>query len=83
MVINHNAKVPQVLKTPRAVVVRFPFGRPLGVPGDMVQHRVVAEDALQVLAAAKEQNTIVSLPYRWKRTDFAAILDERVKRARG
>ena len=69
--------MPEHLKTPRTVLVRFPFGRPMGVPGDMAQHRVIAEDALQLLATGKEPNTIVSLPYRWKRTDFGAILKER------
>ncbi len=77
VVINQNAKVPERLKTPRAIVVRFPFGRPLGEPGNQEQHRVIAEDALQLLATAKAPNTIVPLPYRWKRTDFKSILKER------
>ncbi|MBI2906765.1 MAG: hypothetical protein HYX92_03800 [Chloroflexi bacterium] len=77
MVINENAKIPERLKTPRAVVVRFPYGRPMGEPGNQAQHRVVAEDALQLLATARQPNTIVQLPYRWKRTDFEAILKAR------
>lgn len=77
VVINENAKIPERLKTPRAVYVRFPYGRPMGLPGNMAQHRVVAEDALQVLVTAKQQNTIITLPYLWKRTDFEAILRER------
>jgi len=76
-VINQHAKVPEWLKTPRVVLLRFPFGRPLGEPGDHAQHRVIAEDALQLLVTAREPNTVVASPYRWRRTDFAAILEQR------
>ena len=63
----------------RALYVRFPFGRPMGETGNKAQHRVVAEEALQILTTAQSQNTIVTLPYRWKRTDYEAILRDRAK----
>ena len=62
---------------PRVAHVRFPFGRPLGEPGNADQHRVVIEDALRVLEMATEPGTVVTLPYRWRREDYAHIRQER------
>ncbi|MCH7953478.1 MAG: UDP-N-acetylglucosamine 2-epimerase, partial [Chloroflexi bacterium] len=35
------------LSPPRSVVTRFPFGRPLGEPGQPDQHRLIIDDALR------------------------------------
>ena len=74
-------EVEQRLQPPRSVHVRFPFGRPMGEPGNRLQHRAVAEDALDFLATAKEPRQVLELPYRWRREDYARILAER--KARG
>ena len=65
------------LRPPRTVAVRFPFGRPWGEPDNPSQHRVIVEHALEVLRSAQEPGTIVDLPYRWRREDYAAILERR------
>jgi len=39
------------MSVPRGLVLRFPFGRPFGAPGNPEQQRVVLEDALDYLAA--------------------------------
>lgn len=70
------------VKPPRAMVVRFPFGCPWGEPDNAAQHRVLIEDALEILRTAHEPGSIASLPYRWKREDYAAILEQRRKWAR-
>ena len=62
---------------PRVAHVRFPFGRPMGEPNNPDQHRVILEDALNVLETASEAGTVVSLPYRWRREDYKRIRAER------
>ena len=62
---------------PRVAFVRFPFGRPMGEPNNPDQQRVIAEDALKILETALEPGTIVELPYRWRREDYAKIRRER------
>ncbi len=65
------------IRPPRVVHVRFPFGRPLGEPGNALQQRVIVEDALEVLETATTPGTVVELPYRWRREDYAQILADR------
>ena len=65
------------MSVPRGLILRFPFGRPFGAPGNPQQQRVVLEDALQVLATATEPGQIVASPYRWRREDYGEILRER------
>jgi D-proline reductase (dithiol) PrdB len=69
--------VAELSKPPRAAHARFPFGRPLGEPGNADQQRVMIQDALSVLMDAKEPGTLRALPYRWRREDYAAILKQR------
>ena len=71
------AQVAERIRPPRVAAVRFPFGRPMGEPGNAEQHRVIAEDALRVLETATEPGSLVSLPYRWRREDYSRILRER------
>jgi hypothetical protein len=65
------------MAVPRGLVLRFPFGRPFGAPGNPDQQRVVLEDALALLSSAKEPGEIRSMPYRWRREDYGRILAER------
>ena len=66
-------QVADALKPPRVAYVRFPFGQPLGEPGNADQHRVVIEDALRLLTTATEPGKVETLPYRWRRENYAAI----------
>ena len=65
------------VRPPRVAHVRFPFGRPLGEPTNRDQQRVIIEDALRLLETATEPGTVTSLPYRWRREDYARIRRER------
>ena len=65
------------MRPPRVALVKFPFGQPLGEPGNVDQQRVVVEDALRLLITATEPGTIEALPYRWRREDYAAIRERR------
>ena len=50
---------------PRAVAVEFPFGHPLGLPGEAELQATVINDALRLLEDATESNTIVHLDHAW------------------
>ena len=54
---------------PRAAAVEFPFGHPLGLPGQKVLQTAVIKDALKVLKEAPGPNTIVHLEHRWPGDD--------------
>jgi len=66
----------ETLSVPRGLVLRFPFGRPFGAPGNPDQQRVVLEDALTLLSSAREPGEIRAAPYRWRREDYARIFAE-------
>ena len=67
----------ETLSVPRGLVLRFPFGRPFGTPGNPEQQRVVLEDVLTMLSSAREPGEIRTMPYRWRREDYGRILAER------
>jgi len=70
-------EVMEGIKPPRAVHVRFPFGFTFGEPFATDQQLTIAEDALAAMENIQEPGTIVELPYRWKREDYAAIRRQR------
>ena len=67
----------EAVKPSRAIYVRFPFGQPVGEPGNADQQRVIIEDALHLLVNAKEPGTLKELPYRWRRENYAEIRRQR------
>ena len=71
-------EIEERVSPPRVVHVRFPFGRPMGEPGNADQQRVIIEDTLEALVSASTPGTLVELPYRWRREDYAAIRRARV-----
>ncbi len=81
MLVMMYKEVAEKMTPPRVAHVRFPFGRPLGEPDNPDQQRVIIEDALRVLETATEPGTIVSLPYRWRREDYASIRRDRAVRS--
>ena len=58
------------VRPPRTVFLRWPFGHPLGEPGNAEQHKAVVQEALKALYRIKEPGTIIDLPFRWKREDY-------------
>ena len=54
---------------PRGAYVRFPLGNPLGEPHRADQQHLVLECLLELLETATEPDTIVELPFRWRRWD--------------
>jgi hypothetical protein len=58
------------VKPPRTVFLRWPFGHPLGEPGNVPQQRAVVFEALRALYQIKEPGTIIDLPFRWRREKY-------------
>lgn len=52
---------------PRAVHLRYPAGNQVGEAGKPQQQRAILTWALEAALQMKEANTIVELPYRWRR----------------
>jgi hypothetical protein len=50
---------------PRVAGIDYPFGRPIGVPGDRAGHWAVLQAALEVLSVARAPGTVIQLPFRW------------------
>lgn len=59
------------VRPPRTVFVKWPFGHPLGEPGNAAQQRAVLFEAFRALYAIDQPGTIVELPFRWRREDYA------------
>jgi hypothetical protein len=50
---------------PRVAGIEFPFGRPLGLPGDRAGQRAVLTAALEVASLARAPGTVIRLPFAW------------------
>ena len=50
---------------PRVAGIEFPFGRPLGLPGDRAGQRAVLRATLEVVTRARSPGTVTQLPFRW------------------
>jgi len=58
------------VKPPRTVFLRWPFGHPLGEPGDREQQRAVLFEAFRALYQIEQPGTIIDLPFRWRRDTY-------------
>jgi hypothetical protein len=58
------------VKPPRTVYLRWPFGHPVGEPGNTLQQRTIVLEALNALYQITEPGSIIDLPYRWRREKY-------------
>ena len=58
------------VKPPRTVFLRWPFGHPVGEPGNIKQQRAVVLESFRALYQIKEPGSIVDLPFRWRREKY-------------
>jgi D-proline reductase (dithiol) PrdB len=58
------------VRPPRALFLRWPFGHPLGEPGNLAQQFTVLYEAFQFLYTAKP-GELRELPYRWRRKTYS------------
>lgn len=59
------------VQPPRTVFLRWPFGHPLGEPGNVRQQRAVVLEALKALYTITTPGEIIDLPFRWRRHDYS------------
>jgi hypothetical protein len=60
---------------PRVAGIEYPFGRPLGLPGDWAGQRAVLHAALDVISHARAPGTVTQLPFRWPQSPQEARAD--------
>lgn len=58
------------VRPPRTVHLKWPFGHPLGEPGNRAQQLSVMHYALQALTTAMEPGTILEPGWRWRRERY-------------
>ncbi len=63
-------EIAEKVKAPRTLLVRWPFGHPLGEPGNRAQQLTVLHDALTLLVEAAVPGAIVEPGYRWRREHY-------------
>ncbi|GAC1546732.1 MAG: hypothetical protein NVS4B8_07450 [Herpetosiphon sp.] len=67
--------VAERVKAPRTLLVRWPFGHPLGEPGQQAQQLTVLHDLLTLLVDAREPGAIVEPGYRWRRQNYTIPME--------
>ena len=59
------------VQPPRSVYLKWPFGHPLGEPGNVRQQRAVVLEAFRALYTISTPGEIVDLPFKWRRYDYS------------
>ena len=57
----------QIVGTPRTLRPHFPYGAPVGDPGNTALHRATLAAALALLETESEPGRVVESPLRWRR----------------
>jgi hypothetical protein len=57
-----------MVKAPRTLIARYPYGSPLGVPGNAEMQIGVLHEALSLLVNGKESGIVIESEHRWKAT---------------
>ena len=73
VVVSLAREVTMQVKPPRAVYLRFPFGNPLGGPGNTEQQRTIIRDCLRALVEIDVPGTILEPGYRWRREKYGPV----------
>ena len=60
------------VRPPRSVYLHWPFGHPLGEPGNVRQQRAVLFEAFKALYAIATPGEVVDLPFPWRRFDYTS-----------
>jgi D-proline reductase (dithiol) PrdB len=66
-------EVAEKVRPPRSVYLKWPFGSPMGEPGNALQQRRLLLDMLEAVRGATDPGSIFDLGYRWRREDYAAV----------
>ncbi len=68
-----NREISEKIGAPRTLYLRYPYGAPLGEPGDVNQQRAILKQMFGALRTVREPGTIIDLPYRWRRDSFGEV----------
>lgn len=68
-----NREISEKILAPRTLYLRFPYGAPLGEPGNVNQQRTILKEMCEALTCLKEPGTIVEMPYRWRRDSYGPV----------
>jgi D-proline reductase (dithiol) PrdB len=63
-------EIAERVRPPRAVHLKWPFGHPLGEPGNRAQQLSVIHYALSALYTIQESGTILEPGWRWRRERY-------------
>jgi hypothetical protein len=63
-------EIAEKVRPPRTVHLKWPFGHPLGAPGNRAQQLSVIYYALRALYTIDEPGTILDPDWRWRRHPF-------------
>lgn len=64
-----------LVKAPRMLYLRWPFGHALGEPNNWDQQRTILLDVFSMARTAPRPGLIVELPYQWRRQVYPPIFD--------
>jgi D-proline reductase (dithiol) PrdB len=63
-------EIAEKVRPPRSVHLKWPFGHPLGEPGNRAQQLSAIRAALAALYEAREPGAIVEPGWRWRREAY-------------
>jgi hypothetical protein len=63
-------KYTEKVKPPRAIFLHWPFGHPLGEPGNVNQQAAVLGKAFEALYRIKEPGAIIDVNWRWRKEAY-------------
>lgn len=65
--ISHLHELTEKIRLPRALHLRFPLGRSFGKAGEHELQKQILKDCLHYIKEMETPETIVKLPYKWRR----------------
>jgi D-proline reductase (dithiol) PrdB len=60
----------EIIKPPRTVHLRWPFGHPLGEPFHTAQQRAVLKETFGALYSIDKPGTIIDIPFKWRKQNY-------------
>ncbi len=65
--ISHLGHLTKKVRVSRALQIKFPLGRSFGKADEVDMQRQILLDCLHYLREIKEPESIIKLPYKWRR----------------
>lgn len=68
--ISVNRPYTEKIKPPRSIYLHWPFGHPMGEPGNIHQHAAVLAKAFEALYEIQTPGRIWDVNWRWRRESY-------------